>query len=147
MQSARGDVMRRFWAQLITRSLDKTKLLANRTTTKDHWLSAGIGRAGFGLNLTLMKDAARAELYIRSGDETQSLAVFRNLESQKAEIESIFGAALDWQDLPGRLGCRICVEMDGGWNLPESEWPSLQDRMIDALIRLDTALRDKIQKL
>jgi hypothetical protein len=30
---------------------------------------------------------------------------------------------------------------------PESEWPELQDRMIDALIRLDNALRQPIQEM
>jgi hypothetical protein len=37
--------------------------------------------------------------------------------------------------------------MPGGWKVPESEWPEMQDRMIDALIRLDGALRKPVQEL
>jgi hypothetical protein len=35
----------------------------------------------------------------------------------------------------------------GGWQSPEADWPELQDRMIDALIRLDAALRKPVQEL
>lgn len=145
--SSRGELMRRFWAQLIARSSSKTRLLANRGTTKDHWLSAGVGRAGFSLSVILLRDEARVELFVRNGDEAQTLAAFRALEAQKTQIETAFGGSLDWHDLPGRLGCRVCKELEGGWNLPESEWPEMQDRMIDALIRLDVAVRGPVQLL
>ena len=67
--------------------------------------------------------------------------------AKKAEIEGKFGGPLDWQDLPGRQGCRICVELAGGWKSPESEWPTMQDQLIDALIRLEGALKKPIQDL
>ena len=66
---------------------------------------------------------------------------------RKAEIEQAFGESLDWQELPGRNSCRICKETEGGWKSPESEWPEMQDRMIDTLIRLEKALRKPVQEL
>jgi hypothetical protein len=42
---------------------------------------------------------------------------------------------------------RIRKIMPGSSQSPESEWPEIQDRMIDALIRLDTAMRQPIQEL
>lgn len=45
---ARQEVFRKYWAQLIDRSRVRTQLLANRTTTTDHWISAGIGRMDLG---------------------------------------------------------------------------------------------------
>lgn len=145
---ARQDVFRRFWAQLIERSTTRTQLLANRTTTTDHWLSAGIGRVGFNLSVSLTKDEAQVECYIRvPGDESKSTMAFEALRSRQAEIEQKFGGPLEWHDLPGRQGCRICTHLPGSWKSPEPEWLAIQDRMIDALIRLDGALRQPIQAL
>lgn len=145
---ARQEVFRKFWAQLIDRSKSRTQLLANRTTTSDHWLSAGIGRSGFNLNLSLVQNEGQVDCYIRvPGGEEKSAAVFNVLRAQKSEIEAKFGSALDWQDLPGRQGCRICKELSGGWKSPETDWPEMQERYIDTLIRLEGALKKPIQDL
>jgi hypothetical protein len=144
----RQEVFRRFWVQLIERSKARTSLLANRTGTTDHWISAGIGRSGFMLNATLIQHEGQVECYIRlPGGEAQSTAAFKTLLARRAEIEAAFGGPLDWQELPGRQGCRICKELPGGWKSPESEWSEMQDRMIDTLIRLETALKKPIQAL
>jgi len=148
VKSIRQEIFRRFWSQLIERSRAKTSLVANRSTTTDHWLSAGIGRAGYGLNFSLTEDRARVECYIRvkEGDQV-NLAAFKALLEQRDEIENTFGEKLDWQELPGRIGCRICKDLEGGWRTPEPEWPSLQDAMIDAMIRLEKSLRGPIHAL
>lgn len=145
---ARQQIFRKFWAQLIERSKPMTPLLSNRATTADHWLSAGIGRSGFTLNLSLVQNEGQVECYIRlaSGEE-KSKSAFDALHRRKEEIEAAFGGTLDWQDLPGRQGCRICAQFSGGWKSPESEWIAMQDRMIDAMIRLEKALRGPIQEL
>jgi len=146
--TGRHQIFRRFWAQLIERSKAKTTLLANRNTTSDHWLSAGIGRAGFGLNLSLTQEIGRVECYIRlPGEGERSDKAFEALFSQRGAIEAKFGSELDWQPLPLRSGARICVEMPGGWKLPDEKWPEFQDAMINAMVKLADALRDPIQRL
>lgn len=88
------------------------------------------------------------ECYIRlPGGDERSSAAFDALVARKDEIEATFGGPLDWQDLPDRHGCRICTDLPGGWKSPEAEWPEMQDRMIDALIRLEKALRKPVQEL
>jgi hypothetical protein len=144
----RHQLFRRFWSQLIERSLEHTQLFANRSTTSDHWLSLGIGRTGFSLCASVTQARSRAECYIRfTNDDERSLRAFEALRVQRASIESSFGEALEWQSLPGRAGSRICVDLAGGWKLPEGQWPELQDSLIDAICRLDTALRVPVQKL
>jgi hypothetical protein len=146
--SKRQEIFRRFWAQLIERSKERTRLLVNRSSSDAHWLSAGIGRSGFTLSLVLIQESSFVECYIRIGkDAEKTLSAFEALREQRSMIETAFGCSLDWQDLPGKLGCRICHELPGGWKAPESDWPELHERMIDALIRLDDALRKPIQEL
>lgn len=148
VEGVRQEVFRKFWAQLIERSKNRTQLLANRKSTTDHWLSAGIGRTGFALHTSLVDDAGRVECYIRlPGGEQQSLAAFQALRAQKEKIEEKFGGKLEWDELPGRRGCRIYNGFSGGWKSPESEWPVMQDGIIDSLIRLEAALKKPIQEL
>lgn len=148
VRTTRQDLFRRFWAQLIERARARTPLFANRNTTSDHWLTAGIGRAGFSLQLSLTEDRARAECWISiNKDAGRSEAAFRALEAQRQAVEASFGGSLDWQDLPGRTGCRISHDMEGSTRMPDAQWPELQDRMVDAAIRLDRALRAPVQAL
>jgi hypothetical protein len=149
VRSARQEIFGRFWAQLIDRSRSRTQLFANRSTTTDHWLSAGIGRAGFGLNLSLTEERARVECYIRMGKDSddRNKAAFSALMLQREQIEATFGEQLDWQDLPDRIGCRICKDFEGGWRTPETEWVSLQDRLVETAISLEKALKNPIQNL
>jgi len=123
-------------------------LLANRNTSTDHWISAGIGRAGFWLSISLTEDRSRVECYIgvKEGEQA-SLAAFKKLYGQREELEEKFGEALDWQELPGRKGCRICKDLNGGWRTPEAEWPAMQDAILDTLVHLEAALRGPIQQI
>jgi hypothetical protein len=142
------EYMSKFWSQTLERCRAKTDRFAKRNSTIANWINVGIGRSGFKLNMVLRQDTSVVECYIAiAGDAAKSLAAFHALHAQRDSIEAAFGSVLDWQDLPNRIGCRICKEMLGGWKSPESEWPDLQDRMIDALIRLDDALRKPIQEL
>jgi hypothetical protein len=144
----RQEILRNFWAKLIERSLLSTQLFANRNSTSDQWMSLGIGRTGFFLCLSVTQTSSRAECYVRfSGDKDRSTRAFEALRSERLSIEQIFGEVLEWHPLQSRSGSRICLEMQGGWKLPEEQWPQLQDRLIDAIVRLDLALRDYIQKL
>ncbi|WP_305803954.1 DUF4268 domain-containing protein [Stenotrophomonas sp. YIM B06876] len=145
----RQDLFRLFWTRFIERSLTRTQLFANRSTTADHWLSAGVGRTGFSLCVSLTQARGRAACFIGLPKDNgeRSTQAFEVLRSQRAAIEESFGGVLDWQSLPGRVGARICSDVPGGWKLPEDQWPQLQDKLIDVIVRLDLALRDRIKDL
>lgn len=149
VRSARQEIFRRFWAQYIERSKPKTGLYSNRSTSSDHWMSAGIGRGGFTLNASVTEDRARIECYISMGKDSdvRNKAAFHALHEKKADIELAFGGELDWQELPTRIGCRICVDIDGGWKTQEADWPALQDRMLVQMMKLEAALKGPIQAL
>jgi hypothetical protein len=149
VRTARQEIFRRFWTQYIDRSRSRTSLYVNRSTSSDHWISAGIGRSGFGLNASLTEDRARVECYISMGKDSdqRNKAAFHALRERKSEIEKAFGGTLDWQELPNRIGSRICVDLSGGWKTPEAEWHELQDRMLDGMVQLEGALRGPIQSL
>ncbi len=147
-QSLREETLRRFWTQLIQRSHERTGLFAKKSPTSDSWISVGIGRGGFSLYVSQSKGQTRIECYITFGQyEEKTVAAFNALRERRQKIETTFGEQLDWQELPGRLGSRICTYMPGSWMSPEAEWPALQDEMIAILLRLEKSLRPEIQML
>lgn len=147
--SNRQQILHRFWTSLLERARGKAPLLDNRSPTTDSWLSAPSGRGGFWFSISITQEFARIEVYIRikNGQDFHNKAIFHQLHDQKAEIEEAFGGPLEWQELPGRIGCRICTMIPGSWQLPEKDWAPLQDRMIDLLVRLEVAVRGPIHEV
>ena len=144
----RQEAFRRFWAQLMELAKSSTTMLAGRSTTTAYWISVGIGRSGFTLNCALIKDESIVDCSFRlPGGEERTAAAFHALYARKDEIEASYGEPLDWRELPGKQTCRICVRLPGGWRSPEAEWPEMQSRMLDTLVRLERALKRPILEL
>lgn len=145
VKGKRQELLRKFWTQLIERSIGKTALFEKRTPTTDHWLSAGIGRSGFSLNVSMAEDRTRVEIFIQLPKTEQSKAAFKALEAQKQQLEAATGGALDWELLEHRSGCRISRETTaGGWKSPEPEWPTLIDWAIEQSIAFEKAFKPAI---
>ncbi|MBU1067957.1 DUF4268 domain-containing protein [Myxococcota bacterium] len=148
VEGARTEMYRRFWGQLIARSKDKTTLLANRSVSSRYYTSCNIGKSGFNLDVNLLEQQTAVDCYIRFvGDKKRTLAAFHALLERREEIEKRFGSTLEWNPREGQASCLIVYYMPGSRYSPESEWLELQDRMIDALIRLEAALRKPIAEL
>ena len=147
---AERDVLRhRFWTELLKRAKDRTKLHANISPGQDSWISAGAGRSGLGFNYVITKHQAGVELYIYRGKDSgdESKTIFDSLAASKDAIEKEFGGPLEWQRLEGKLACRIKKTIPlGGYRNDESKWPGIQDAMIEAMIRLEKALKPFIAK-
>jgi hypothetical protein len=150
LRTKRQEIFKRFWSQFIELSSQKTELFANRSATTDHWLSAGIGKAGFTLTASLTEDRSRVECTIRLGKDnaTANKAAFKALFAQKDAIEKAFGNQLDWQELPTKNSCRICIDqLSGGWKSPESDWKKLQEWLTENSMNMERALKGPIQSL
>jgi len=80
-------------------------------------------------------------------DADENKALFEHLAAHKAEIESTFGGALEWQDLPGKKASRIAYWIPGSNFEDEDSWGNLQGRMIEAMGRLEAALGPHAQAL
>jgi len=74
-------------------------------------------------------------------------SIFDTLAASKDTIEKEFGGPLEWQRLEGKRACRIKKLITRGGYRDESKWSSVHDAMIDAMIRLEKALRSHLEKL
>ncbi len=145
----RHDLRLRFWEGVLEAAKGKSDVHANRKPTTDGWISGGINRAGFNLNYTTRRTDSQVELWIAhgTGQAAKNKAAFKALEAHKAAIETDFGAALDWQELPEGEGCRIRYLIDGGYKSPVEQWPNIHAQLVDAMVRLDKAMRQRVAQL
>jgi hypothetical protein len=144
-RSEGNTLLARFLDQLAKRAGDRTQLHRGNAPNPVLGVLAGaIGRGGFGLTYAVRRDTSRAELLIQRDGGRDDL--FR-LKAKREAIELSFGGQLIWQEREGVRQCRVFFPVVGGYRSPETEWPRIQDELIDAMIRLDTALRSHVLAL
>lgn len=138
-----------FWTELLKQSNDKTKLFANISPNRYSWVGTGAGRSGISFNFVIHRDWGSAELYIDHDRDTgeKNKAIFDALHAQKDKIEAEMGSPLEWERLDEKRASRIRKRFSiGGLSTPDN-WPKLQEQMIDAMIKLDGALRGRLARI
>lgn len=134
-----------FWAQLLERSKGRTRLAENRSPTKNHWLEVATGKSGIHYSYLILKDKGGVELYIDTPDAERNKMIFDALHAEREEIEREFGAPLDWQRLNEKRASRVRIYFHGMGSLREPElWSTLQNKMIESMIRLDKVFRKRV---
>lgn len=146
----RFDIRHKFWSMLLENAKVKTKLHAAISPSEHSWIGTTAGKRGLFYNYAVRQHDAQAELYIDRGKESdkENKAIFDQLFSAKNEIEGLFGEPLNWERLDNRRACRISKAVSsGGYRDEENKWSLSHDKMIDAMIRLERALKPHIAKL
>lgn len=148
-RAQRYDLRFRFWSELLKYARTKTDLHAGRNPGIYNWIGGSIGRHGFYLNYGVRERESQVELYIDHGPDSDDLNLkfFNDLKQHREQIEAEFGEELEWQDLPESRACRIRKVTQGGYRSPESEWPHIDETLVQNMIRLDKALRPFVHGL
>lgn len=139
----------RWWTQLLDHAKSKTKLHANISPSEYNWIGTSAGKRGLGYNYSVRKESSAIELYIDRGKgaDEENKAIFNELNKSKEHIEESFGGPLEWLSLEGKRACSIKKQITGGYRDPEEQWPETHEKMVDAMIRFEKALKPYIQKL
>jgi len=146
----RFGLRRRFWTQLLEHAGAKTKLHSTVSAGEHGWIGTGAGVRGLGYNYVVRQHDADVEVYIDRGKgaEADNKAIFDKLLDAKQQIEASFGGPLEWQRLEGKRACRIRKRITvGGYRGDEAEWLRAHEAMVDAMIRLEAAMKPHIRKL
>ena len=96
--------------------------------------------------MILMGDS-QVLLNIDVGDTEKNESIFDNLYAQKQPIEEAFGEPLEWRKLEVRRYCSIRHFMPGRGLQDRDQWPAIQEQMIGAMVRLESALKPHIKRL
>ena len=133
--------------KLLDRAKERTSLHARISPGKEHWISAGAGKSGLAFNYIIRMNDAQVELYIDQGEAEANKRIFDRLFASKEQIEAAFGEPLEWQRLDDRRACRIRHRLTLGGLADRDRWPETQEAMIDAMVRLENALKPQIKRL
>jgi hypothetical protein len=136
----------KFWAALIDRLGKTAPQIRPQKPRPQHWLNNSIGRSGFGLNITANTRDARlgVELWM-PGEEAK--ARFAALLAQREPIELALGFALDWQQLPDAMACRIVTFYPNASIEDESRWDEYLGWLEQRLVVMDRVLRPIVKTL
>jgi hypothetical protein len=148
--SERHVLRKKFWEGLLSRALKKTDLHADISPTEYNWIGSTAGMRGLGYQYHLRKDGGSVMLYIDRGTDHAELnkKLFDVLYASHDEIDRAFGTPLVWDRSNETQASFVKYDMSlGGWRDDQAKWPTIQDEMIDAMIRLDRALSPHIVKL
>ena len=139
---------RKFLERLLTLSEGRTTLEAKLSPSARDFIEIGAGVSGLHFRYVVGQDKTRVELFIAGRDKTANKRIFDELEAHKHEIEAAFDGKLSWERLESSKSSRIAYRLlVGGSEGDEARWEMIQHAMIDAMTRLEEALRPFIAKL
>ena len=144
-EASRFKLRYRFWEKALPVLREKTGIFNNVSPSRDNWINGSSGHSGISFNPIVKMDGARAELWIATSDRDKNKSIFRELENQKDEIESVFGRELDWQELLDKKGCRVCVYFQDHGLTDEENWDEIILFLADNLKNLMTVFKTPLE--
>ncbi|MCA1568431.1 MAG: DUF4268 domain-containing protein [Acidobacteria bacterium] len=134
--------------RLITLSEGRTTLDGRLLPSARDFIEISAGISGLHFRYVVGLKRTRVELYIARPDATANKRIFDELESHKRKIEADFDGKLVWDRLEDSKSSRIAYPLlNGGSEGDEARWEMVQHAMIDAMSRLEKALRPFISRL
>jgi hypothetical protein len=143
----RAKSYRQFWKLLQERSKGRTELFTNLTVLDTYFISTSAGRKGVKLGYLIALKWGTVNVYIDMGDKAKNKAFFDALYAQREAIEAEYGETMDWRRLDNKRACQFGQKFEVGGLENRDSWPKLIDRMIDVMIRLDQAVRPRLEAL
>ena len=135
-----------FWKRLSTEVAARTDAIKPQKPAPQHWINVSVGRAGFGIVLTVNQRVGRLGVELMVAGHTPK-EHFRMLQAQKTEIEQNLGFELDWMELPEGHQSRIVSWRNDSPLQQEARWDEFADWMADRIIRMDAVFRPLVKAL
>jgi hypothetical protein len=135
-----------FWKRLSAEVAARTDAIKPQKPAPQHWINVSVGRAGFGIVLTVNQRVGRLGVELMVAGHTPK-EHFRMLQAQKSEIEQKLGFELDWMELPEGHQSRIVSWRNDSPLQQEARWDEFADWMADRIIRMDAVFRPLVKAL
>lgn len=149
---AKRHILRKeFWTEILEKAKEKTSLHSNVSPNIYHWVGAGAGKQGISYNYVITKRYGGCEIYLDKGKDYARPNInkirFDKLYKHRKQIEKKFKGKLNWERLDNARASRISIRFKGMGLNDKEKWQGLQDKMIDAMVRLEKAFKDFIRRL
>lgn len=140
----RHHLRREFWSQTLDAFQESDcSLYSNVNSSTDHWLSAGSGVSGCPFTMIFSKREVRVELWIARPDTEMNKAIFDTLAVNKSQLDSKFGAEMEWLRLDDKKSSRIQFSQPfDGFNT--DNWPAMIMWLVDHMTRFEKTMRQPL---
>ncbi|UWR10918.1 DUF4268 domain-containing protein [Sulfitobacter mediterraneus] len=136
-----------FWEATLDQFRDDgIDLYRNINPGKDHWLSAGSGMRSVPYQMIFGRDEARVELSLQRSETAENKWVFDQLFVSKDQIETAFGAELDWRRMNDKKASRIVYSepFDG---FDRDAWPEMINWLSAHIQKLEKAFSVPLSRI
>ncbi|OPX97380.1 MAG: hypothetical protein A4E58_01435 [Syntrophorhabdus sp. PtaB.Bin006] len=146
-------LQRDFWTAFVDFAKEKSAGIKTTKPLPQHWMNIPIGRSGMRLCAiasfwdtvagTFSTHELRAELVL---DDSNSKTYFKELETDKEQIEKEIGEPLTWHNPPEKRTCRVYVRKSA--NLQDkSKWPEQHAWLVEKLGLFRKVFAERVKKL
>lgn len=143
-----NNLRRDFWDQLLQNPKKTDSPFRNIKTPADgSFMNAGSGKTGIAYTFIVALNQAKIQLYIDNRDKNWNKQVFDTFFEHKEEIEKVFGDSLKWDRLDTYRASVIRYYIGNTGLQNKEEWNSLQEKMIEAMIKFERALQPYIKRV
>lgn len=146
-EATRQKLNRQFWEKALPVLRKRTSLFTNVSPSADSWLNGSSGISGVEFNPVILKDKARAELYIDTGSIEKNKHIFKILYTEKEKYERFFNAEIDWQELPNKRACRICILYYKSGVIDVEHWDNAINFLAESIAKLIDAFKPALASL
>lgn len=140
----RHHLRREFWSQTLDAFQESDcSLYSNVNSSTDHWLSAGSGVSGCPFTMIFSKREVRVELWVARPNTEINKAIFDTLAVNKSQLDSKFGAEMEWLRLDDKKSSRIQFSQPfDGFNT--DNWPAMIMWLVDHMTRFEKTMRQPL---
>jgi len=146
-QKRRYDVRMQFWSVALDKlRTDGVTTFANISPSSSNWLTAGSGLRSCQYSMIFGRNEARVEISISRPDAAENKWVFDQLARHQEEIESTFGAKLDWRRMDDKKQCRIVYAQPfDGYN--KDNWAEIAGWLSQHVRQLEVTFSQRLIEL
>lgn len=98
---------------------------------------------GISLAYVIRKADSRVELQLEFNEWSEP--IFHHIQTLQSEFEAAYGRGLQWRERGERKRLRVQEIIEGGYLTPEESWPSIQEKLVDAMLHLHKTLTTFLQ--
>jgi len=135
-----------FFQKLLEKSDKETGLKFKYNTLEKEFLNTATDNYGNAYYLSILKNKAIVELSNYGGRDREKV-IFDKLISQKDNIEKEMGFSLEWRRNDNKNNWRIMKHFEEGGRDNKESWPTLQDKMIDAMSKFINVFSPRLKEL
>jgi hypothetical protein len=136
---------REFFQKLIEMNNSKTDIQLNAENLEKEWLSTYADKLGNYFVYFIAKK--RPSIELSNWGKDREKVIFDALFSQKDIIESELGFSLEWQRNDNKSNWRIRKIFKEGGRDKQDTWPTLQEKMVDAMLKFAQVFRPRLAEI